>query len=789
MGKPLQATSYAEQRRQKLEDYIQRRKFANNVAIQARSRLENRVYLKDETNLEKLQVSKWQTEATVCGEGKIESNKTIQNKPVQKRNISQSSTQSESNLLMQREKPSVENTCSATSETKMPAEQISQSEKLPSSAQENNLKAEQKSKGNTSVATNKTKNPAQQGIQSEKLPFGQKNNSDVEQKAKFKSQPKVQKVTLSQSFLSAKNERAKLMIADKSNRPKPPHSTFKKPVLGSFRGKIVESKIQSFRSSSQQKEKKQEKSDLVTSASVPETHNKESRGILHRPRPKGVENMHPVRRTLNVTSHSKPKRLTTATGLSTALSQKQLVTDVLNIKIDFKQSAHGDTAIVATQTISTKKTAVPFQNASKAVPARRPGWKVSKVRGNHKPMKHKESAEEKRTQLTQWTESKEKLVKRPAMTPLQRKKVVEEPVKSLWTTIVEEENQSELVNKINQTLSECLKWINEGCPSEDCLQTLQTFIESVPKAKKFARYWICLAQLEQRKGSVHDVMTIYEQAIKIGAQPAEELRNTLADILRNTKTPKKLVVDGINKTEDDGAQKDPKLEMYCMTEQKDPEEKGVDFADNEQKPSIEENVYCTNDKQDLPLEGQEMCIAATDEHTVSSENEGDPLANEQQISFDEQKLYKQQEMEPTTGDAANDANSKEGCEAETKENYVEADYKIKDIKIEDMKTPVKHIMTPSKIVNKGSSVKYSVKTTPNFQCAKNAVQMEKSNSAIKDVKFLTPVRRSRRIEQVSSQLPLMLQDHDPCVSSLEDLKNLGEGSTAYTFRVNSALQE
>ncbi|XP_067841490.1 cytoskeleton-associated protein 2 [Heptranchias perlo] len=791
VGKPLQLMSYEEQRRHKIEDCLLRRKYANSVADQARSRLASRVYLKDKTNFERVQAAKRQTEARVFEGGKKESKKPIQN-----RTTCQSSTRSESTLLKQRAKPSIKNTNSDTSETKMPAKQIAQPEKLPSSAQENNSKVEQKSKGNTSAATNETKLPAQQTVESEKLPLDQKNNSDIEQKSKGKSQPKMQNVTLSQSFLSVKNEQAKLMIAEKSNKSKPPNSTFKKPVLGSFRGKIVESKIQSFRLSSRQN-KKQEKSDLVTSTSVTEVQNKESRGKLHKPRPKGVENVHPVRKTLNVTSHSKQESLTAATDLSTPNSQKPLATDVLKIKLDFKQSGSGDTATAQTLSApSAKKTAVPFQNTSKGAPAKLPGWKLSKVGGNHKPMKHKESTEEKRTKLTQWMTSKGKLVKRPAMTPLQRKKVVEEPVKSIWTTIAEEDNEGEFENKINQCLSECLKRINEGCPSEDALQTLQTFIESVPKAKKFVRYWICLAQLEQRKGSVHGVMTVYEQAIRMGAQPAEELRNTLADILRNTKTPKK-------PCDDDGAQQDPELEMYYMTEQKPPEEE-VDLADNEQTPPREENVYCTDDKQGLPLEEQVACVAATEEHSVSKENEKDPMANEQQLpsdegvdlTADEQQLSVKQEVEPTTEEqplpsVVDKVDDKEGCEAETKENYVEGDYEIEEVDdvIEDMKTPVKQIMTPNKIENRGSSVKYNVKATPNSQCAKNTVQLEKSNSTIKDVKFLTPVRRSRRIEQVSSQLPLMLQDHDPSVSSLEDLKKLGEVSTAYAFRVNSALPE
>ncbi|XP_043548077.1 cytoskeleton-associated protein 2-like isoform X2 [Chiloscyllium plagiosum] len=740
----------------------------------------HQVYLRDKTNIEKLQASTWQTEGMVFGGKKIESKKSIQNKPVQNRTINQLPTQSESTLL-KRESPFVNNN-SATSETGMPSQQITQPEEHLLAAQENNLEVEQKLKGNITVAVNKSKTA--QSTDSKMLHFGQKYNSNVEQKSKLKSHPKVQKVTLSQSFLAVKNEQAKLMIDEKNNQSKLPN-TIKKPILGSFRGKIVESKIQSFRSGTLQKERKQEKTDLLTHTST-EMHNIESKGIMHKPRPKGVENRHPVRRAMNVTSHSKQKSLTAATGLLTASSQKPLVTDVLDLKLDFAQSGCDDTAVVATPTIRAKKTTVPIQHTSNSVSARHPSWNFSKAVGNLKPLKQKVPIEGKSgAQLTQSIASKGNLVKRPTMTSLQRKKVVE----SHWTAIVEEENRSELVEKVNQTLSQYLKQINEGCPSEDCLQSLQTLIESVPKAKKFARYWICLAQLEQRKGSVHNVMAIYEQAIKIGAQPADELRITLVDILKNTKTPKKQHV-AMNKTED-GAQKDPKLELVCVTEQSVSKRSKVDLADTEQRPSIEKSAECMNDKPDLPPENHEMRIAATDDHNVSRENEGDLLFTEQQVSCNgkadlsagEQQLYAREEVEPTSKELHSPSMERVVDEADGKE-----DCEVEDVTVDHMKTPLKQILTPSKTQNRGSSIKYSVSVTPRNKCDKNVVQMENRNSAIKELNFLTPVRRSRRIEQASSQMPLMLQDHNPCVSSLEDLKSLGGVSIAYSFKMNNALQ-
>ncbi|XP_029029401.1 cytoskeleton-associated protein 2 isoform X2 [Betta splendens] len=92
-----------------------------------------------------------------------------------------------------------------------------------------------------------------------------------------------------------------------------------------------------------------------------------------------------------------------------------------------------------------------------------------------------------------------------------------------------------------------------------------------------------------------------------------------------------------------------------------------------------------------------------------------------------------------------------------------------------------------------SVVKYSVKTTPYLQSVKKTIEGERGTSRrrsnIKDLKFLTPVRRSCRIQHKSSHLPSMLVDHDPCVSSLAELVKLDDDPNAYIYRKNPALLE
>ncbi|OXB73862.1 UNVERIFIED_CONTAM: hypothetical protein H355_005691 [Colinus virginianus] len=57
-----------------------------------------------------------------------------------------------------------------------------------------------------------------------------------------------------------------------------------------------------------------------------------------------------------------------------------------------------------------------------------------------------------------------------------------------------------------------------------------------------------------------------------------------------------------------------------------------------------------------------------------------------------------------------------------------------------------------------------------------------------ELKFLTPVRRSLRIERAGSHYPEMLRDHDPVVSSLSEILD-DDKDTRFFFRKNKALPE
>ncbi|KAK2828848.1 hypothetical protein Q5P01_019882 [Channa striata] len=147
-----------------------------------------------------------------------------------------------------------------------------------------------------------------------------------------------------------------------------------------------------------------------------------------------------------------------------------------------------------------------------------------------------------------------------------------------------------------------------------------------------------------------------------------------------------------------------------------------------------------------------------------------------------------------------DGKSKDVYEEEQVQNeileYVGEQPKFEQVKNEPEESDTEEVAndkenTPQ--MENASVIKYSVKTTPYLQSVRKTMEGEVSSSRsrrksnIKDLKFLTPVRRSCRIQRKSSHMPTMLVDHDPCVSSLAELVKLDDNPNAYIYRKNHAL--
>ncbi|RMB91529.1 hypothetical protein DUI87_32108 [Hirundo rustica rustica] len=132
-----------------------------------------------------------------------------------------------------------------------------------------------------------------------------------------------------------------------------------------------------------------------------------------------------------------------------------------------------------------------------------------------------------RKQLEEWLASKGKKYKRPPMMLLQ-KQAVKPSCRKVKAKEKQENPEQHCQAKIINILTECLKLIEEGVHTEELTEVLSL----VPQAEKFAKFWICQAKLLARNGPF-DVLQLYREAVSAGAEPAEELRETVLNILKN----------------------------------------------------------------------------------------------------------------------------------------------------------------------------------------------------------------------------------------------------------------
>uniref|UniRef100_A0A8B9PCQ7 Cytoskeleton associated protein 2 like n=1 Tax=Apteryx owenii TaxID=8824 RepID=A0A8B9PCQ7_APTOW len=140
------------------------------------------------------------------------------------------------------------------------------------------------------------------------------------------------------------------------------------------------------------------------------------------------------------------------------------------------------------------------------------------------------TAEDRKKQLEQWLASKGKSYKRPPMALLQKKAVKQ---KLAFASNVKEEKEKKpeqfCLDRLNSILTDCLKLVEEGFPSEELLEMLS----HIPQAEKFAKFWICKAKLLARNGPF-DATGLYKDAVCAGAVPLQELREVVLDILKTT---------------------------------------------------------------------------------------------------------------------------------------------------------------------------------------------------------------------------------------------------------------
>nr|XP_010590941.1 cytoskeleton-associated protein 2-like isoform X1 [Loxodonta africana] len=532
-----------------------------------------------------------------------------------------------------------------------------------------------------------------------------------------------QRMTFSQAFHLKKNNKKKETLTEK---PKQEANIPKKPVLGSYHGKVVESKINSFRKPLQVKAessaankkpsalisnatkprpmsassvtvKSDRASNMTTTTKIVST-GSQSRQLVRAP----IRNHHDntqdkvkqgISRTpANVTIRKGPHRK----------EQTQLKTDLSSVKTSSAQDIKRNEA--RSRSIASEIVARPASSSntrlieeSETIGQRR--HTIAKASVGSRSGQPKETAEQRKARLTEWKAGKGRVLKRPPGSGDTQPEAAgqnEKPAGSFWTTMAEEDEQRLFTEKVNKTFSECLNLINEGCPKEEILVTLNDLIKNIPDAKKLVKYWVCLARLEPVTSPIEHIITIYEKAILAGAQPIEEMRHAIADILTMKSQEK------------------------------------VYFANNIEE-ATKEKVQELNVKDiGLSLEPGEPKMENKHHRSV--------------IFHDCEKEQEDKTKNPADGVETSDKETREGC-----------------------------------------LIKYNVSTTSYLQSAKKKIQFDETNSVFKELKFLTPVRRSRRLQDKTSKLPDMLKDHYPCVSSLEQLAELGCETDAFVCRPNAAL--
>ncbi|KAF7687550.1 cytoskeleton-associated protein 2-like [Silurus meridionalis] len=136
--------------------------------------------------------------------------------------------------------------------------------------------------------------------------------------------------------------------------------------------------------------------------------------------------------------------------------------------------------------------------------------------------------EERLRKLKEWREAKGITYKRPPM-PVQptRRQTTTVPPQGYWSTMEQEDEVQGFVCAVDQSLNDCIKLLQQGCPVDQ----VRDVLSRVPMAQKFAKYWICQVRLLEQEGNF-DVLSTFEEAVRIVREPVDELRSVVFEILK-----------------------------------------------------------------------------------------------------------------------------------------------------------------------------------------------------------------------------------------------------------------
>ncbi|NXB39940.1 CKAP2 protein, partial [Eulacestoma nigropectus] len=554
---------------------------------------------------------------------------------------------------------------------------------------------------------------------------------------------KSQHVSLSKAFLEIKRIKERHLIAEKQNAS---ISVPKKPALGRYRGKVIQSKINSFRKAVKTEG---EKSSLPDKKPFPSATKQAANSL-------STKSCNAVLKTIKVTNNPKSLKSSgvlpfqskpsdkAATNLQSGL-KKQLTFAVAPKKVTVPKvvGGRGPQPLKAASSNpdhrvrGVKKRAAFCEDArpeapaksTSVAPATKPG-QSSKMDGNRKSILPKESAEERRARLDEWRASRGKAMRRPPIYALLGPQSKSE----------EQELSAADTEKVNKTLSECLQLTEQGHQGDEVRAMLEDLIQSIPGVKKLAKYWICCMRLEQT-GHLEKLVAVYEDAILAGAMPKEELRHTLIDTIKNT--------ESLFNSENGGTVIEAHLSEVVE----------VSKEPNSPVEPVQETFkdFCPDDDRKAENDNK----AETSSEVIKKEEIDLDLKPRGEILPKKNKKHKAKER----------AKKKGKYEREQNEDGI--------------KNIAQAVNSPEKENDTSYSMRHNLPTTPYLESVK--MHPEANDCSAKDLKIVTPLRYSQRIREKMCKLPDAVKD--PCVSSLEQLGDLESNATVFIYKQSNALQE
>ncbi|NWS27679.1 CKAP2 protein, partial [Polioptila caerulea] len=551
-----------------------------------------------------------------------------------------------------------------------------------------------------------------------------------------------QHASLSRAILEMKRIKERHLTAEKQNASM---SVPKKPALGRYRGKVIQSKVNSFwkavktegeKSSLPDKKPFPSATKQAASSSSTKSCNAVLKTIKVSNDPKSVKS------NSVLPFQSKPSDKA-ATNSQSGL-KKQLTFAVAPKKVAVPKvvGGRGPQPLKAVsnpdrKVRGVKKRADFCEDARPEVPAKpTAGTKSgqnSKTDGNRKSILPKESAEERRARLDEWRASRGKVMRRPPIHALLGPQSKSE----------EQELSAADTEKVNKTLNECLQLTEQGRQGDEVRAVLEDLIQSTPGVKKLAKYWICCMHLEQM-GHLGKLFAVYEDAILARAMPKEELRHTLIDRIKNT--------EGLLNSDNGGTMIEAHLSEVVE----------VSKEPNSSVEPVQETIkdLCPDDDQKEESSNKK---AETSSEVIKKEETDLDLKPRGEILSKKNKKHKAKER----------AKKKGKCERQQNEDGI--------------KNTAQAINSPEKENDTSYSMRYNPPATPCLESVK--MHPEANDCSAKDLKLVTPLRYSQRIREKMGKLSDAVKDQDPCISSLEQLGGLESKAADFIHKQSNALQE